>query len=79
MVQMTCNIVCPSTENIVRKEEIAGYQHFLLFSQCFQMLSSPGSFNLGIIRQKDGVMIKATLTESEPEKIINLQLPIDLL
>ena len=26
-------------ENIVGKEENAGYQHFLLFSQCFQMAS----------------------------------------
>ena len=25
-------------ENIVRKEEIAGYKQFLLFSQCFPQL-----------------------------------------
>ena len=30
-------------ENIVGKEENASYQHFLLFPQCFQKPSSPGS------------------------------------
>ena len=30
-------------ENIVEKEENAGYQHFLLFSQCFQKATSLGS------------------------------------
>ena len=30
-------------ENIARKEENAGYQHFLLFSQCFQKATFPGS------------------------------------
>ena len=29
-------------ENIVGKGENAGYQHFLLFPQCFQKLSFPG-------------------------------------
>ena len=29
-------------ENIVGKGENAGYQHFLLFPQCFQKGSSPG-------------------------------------
>ena len=29
-------------ENIVGKEENAGYQHFLLFPQCFQKASSVG-------------------------------------
>ena len=35
-------------ENIVRKGENAGYQHFLLFPQCFQKPSSPGSLEVGI-------------------------------
>ena len=30
-------------ENIMGKGENAGYQHFLLFAQCFQKLSFPGS------------------------------------
>ena len=31
-------------ENIVGKGENAGYQHFLLFQQCFQGLLSSGSY-----------------------------------
>ena len=31
-------------ENIVRNGENAGYQHFLLFPQCFQKASFPGLF-----------------------------------
>ena len=30
-------------ENIVGKGENAGYQHFLLFLQCFQKATYPGS------------------------------------
>ena len=33
--------VCDRVENIVRKGENAGYQHFLLSSQCFQKASFP--------------------------------------
>ena len=36
-------------ENIVGKEENAGYQHFLLFPQCFQEASLPGSLKVGIV------------------------------
>ena len=36
-------------ENIVRKGENAGYQHFLLFPQCFQKASFPGSLKVGIL------------------------------
>ena len=36
-------------ENIVGKGENAGYQHFLLFPQCFQKASSSGSLKLGIV------------------------------
>ena len=39
-------------ENIVGKGENAGYQHFLLFPQCFRMSSSPGSLNLGIVWER---------------------------
>ena len=34
--------VFDSVENIVGKGENAGYQHFLLFLQCFQKASSSG-------------------------------------
>ena len=36
-------------ENIVGKGENAGYQHFLLFLQCFQKTSFPGSLKVGIV------------------------------
>ena len=34
-------------ENIVGKEENAGYQHFLLFPQCFQKAPFSGSLKVG--------------------------------
>ena len=36
-------------ENIVGKGENAGYQHFLLFPQCFQKVSLSGSLKVGIV------------------------------
>ena len=36
-------------ENIVRKGENAGYQHFLLFPQSFQKTSFSGSLKVGIV------------------------------
>ena len=36
-------------ENIVGKGENAGYQHFLLFPQCFQKLSFPEVLKVGIL------------------------------
>ena len=39
--------ILESTENIVGKGENAGYQHFLLFPQCFQKFSFP-SLKFGI-------------------------------
>ena len=36
-------------ENIVGKGENAGYQHFLLFPQCFQMASYSGSLKVAIV------------------------------
>ena len=36
-------------ENIVGKGENAGFQHFLLFSQYFQIASSLESFKVGIM------------------------------
>ena len=44
-------MISPSdrVENIVGKGENAGYQHFLLSSQCFQKASSIGSSKVGIV------------------------------
>ena len=39
-----------NVENIVGKEENAGYQHFLLFPQCFRMGLYPGSLKVGTVR-----------------------------
>ena len=36
-------------ENLVGKGENAGYQHFLLFPQCFQKAFYTGSLNVGIV------------------------------
>ena len=36
-------------ENIVGKGENAGYQHFLLFPQCFQKASYTGSSKVQIV------------------------------
>ena len=44
--------VLVKTENIVGKEENAGYQHFLLFPRCFQNTFSLGSFKVGIVWQR---------------------------
>ena len=38
-----------SVENIVGKGENAGYQHFLLFLQCFQKASVVRSLKVGIM------------------------------
>ena len=37
-------------ENFVGKGENAGYQHFLLFTQCFQKGTFSGSLKVGIVR-----------------------------
>ena len=46
-------------ESIVGKGENAGYQHFLLFPQCFQKVSSSGSLKVGIVweRMKDYIYL----------------------
>ena len=40
--------VLERVENIVGKGENAGYQHFLLFPQCFQKASTIGSLKSGL-------------------------------
>ena len=51
---MTCvmNFVFGKVENIVEKGENAGYQHFLLFQQCFQKASVLGSLKVGIVWER---------------------------
>ena len=39
-------------DNIVGKGDNGGYQHFLLFPQCFQKPSSTGSVKVGIVWQR---------------------------
>ena len=39
-------------ENIVGKGENAGYQHFLVFPQCFQKASFSGTLKVGIVWQR---------------------------
>ena len=46
-VGKTLKTVYGSVENIVGKRENAGYQHFLLFQQCFQK-----SFLLGFVKSR---------------------------
>ena len=41
--------LCDRVENTVGKEENGGYQHFLLFPQCFPKPSSLGSLKVGIV------------------------------
>ena len=41
--------VLERAENIVGKGENAGYQHFLIFPQCFQKASTLGSLKVGIV------------------------------
>ena len=43
---------CRCTENIVGKGENAGYQHFLLFPQCFQKLSVAESLKTGLLAKQ---------------------------
>ena len=42
-------VVFHSIENIVGKEENAGYQHFLLFPQCFQKAYSSSASKVVIV------------------------------
>ena len=43
------NLVLGRVQNIVEKGENAGYQHFLLFPQCFQKASYTGSLKVVIV------------------------------
>ena len=45
-------LVLEKVENIVGKGENAGYQHFLLFLQCFQTASFQGSLKVEIVWER---------------------------
>ena len=53
----TLKVVFHSVENIVRKGENAGYQHFLLFPQCFQKAFYLGA---GGGRQNSSLWVKGS-------------------
>ena len=48
-VTQMAKFVLDKMESIVGKEENAGYQHFLLFPQCFQRALSSGSLKVGTV------------------------------
>ena len=48
-VTQNVKVVFPWIENIVGKEENAGYQHFLLFPQCFQKTLSSNAPKVVIV------------------------------
>ena len=49
-------------ENIVGKGENAGYQHFLLFPQCFQKASLLGSLKMWELSGKELMQLQKVLT-----------------
>ena len=51
-------------ENTVGKGENAGYQHFLLFPQCFEKASFPETSKGVIVREWVNEMIRSTLLMS---------------
>ena len=48
--------VLDRAENIVGKGENAGYQHFLLLTQCFQKPSCTRSLNVRIVWKRDDIL-----------------------
>ena len=48
-VAKMANFAFDRIENIAGKEENAGYQHFLLFPQCFPNANISGSLKVGIV------------------------------
>ena len=51
IAKMIIFLLCRA-ENIVGKGEYAGYQHFLLFRQCFQKASSSRLLKVGIVLER---------------------------
>ena len=56
--------------NIVGEGENAGYQHFLLFQQCFQKPSLQGSLKLGIVWQSKTFTRQQNLEKVQIESIL---------
>ena len=48
-VTQKLKFILERVENIAGKGENAGFQHFLLFPQCFQKASYIGSLKVGIV------------------------------
>ena len=48
-INQKLNFVLERVKNSVGKGENAGYQHFLLFPQCFQKVSFRASLKVGIV------------------------------
>ena len=48
-VTQKLKFVWERVDNTVGKGENAGYQHFLLYAQCFQRTSFPGLLTVGIV------------------------------
>ena len=48
-VPETMKSVCERIEKVLRKGEIAGYQHFLLFPKCFRKPHFLGLLKVGIV------------------------------
>ena len=58
--------VCDRVENIVGKGENAGYQHFLLFPQCFQTTSFSESLRVELCGKE--LIIKEKIFENIAQK-----------
>ena len=56
-------------ENIVEIGENAGYQHFLLFPQCFHKLSIPETYKPGIVSER---VYSGWITFQSPGKELDL-------
>ena len=52
IIDMNLKFLFERLENIVGKGENAGYQHFLLFLQCFQKASSSRSLKVDVVWNK---------------------------
>ena len=65
-------VLIESVENIVGKAENAGYQHFLLFPQCYQKAFSSGALTLSQTSPGFYLFAKTSLLETlwEKEKLL---------
>ena len=71
-----------SVENIVGKEENAGYQHFLLFPQCFKRCLPEGRENQGLFGKKVNPVEKSLIrfdTQFKNKNVTFLEIGIPLM